>query len=118
MNYILDQMPPELHDVVGPIRQVDVPGQGATSDVVVLSGAHGRFVVKRATKPPFHEWLRREYEVLYSLSTSSICIPKPLQYVENSQEGNYAHWLLMEYLPGVPLREHLRNGVDSAERHK
>lgn len=114
----MDQLPLQLRDLVGPIDKVDVPGQGYTSDVFILSGANGRYVVKRAWKPPFHEWLRRESNVLQSLRGTSDLIPKPLCYVEDHVEGKNVHWLLMEHLPGIPLRECLRGGVKSTRRRE
>lgn len=118
MHQLLGQMPLALREIIGPIQTVDVPEQGATSDVAVLSGSNGRFVVKRAKRPPYLEWLRREYQVLRSLSPGIDFIPKPFCYAEGNHKGSRSHWLLMEHLPGVSLREVLRQGVDSAERRR
>lgn len=118
MHPLLDQMPAALHEIAGPIQVVDVPEQGATSDVVILSSSNGRFVVKRASQPPYHEWLRREYEVLRSLSPHMDFVPKPFGYVEEEHRESRSHWLLMEHLPGVSLRAVLRRGVEPAERRR
>lgn len=111
-------MPQQLRDLVGPVRQVDIPGQGYTSDVYILSGPNGRFVVKRADKAPFHDWLRREYHVLRSLHGSLECIPEPFGYVGEEAEGKDVGWLVMEHLPGVPLRQYLRGGVEPTQRRE
>lgn len=118
MHPLLDQMPASLREIVGPFQTIDVPEQGATSDVVILSSSKGRFVVKRAHQPPYHEWLRREYEVLRSLSPHMDFIPKPFGYVEEELRGSHSRWLLMEHLPGVSLTEVLRRGVEPAERRR
>lgn len=118
VHSLINQMPQALHDIVGPIQTVDVPAQGATSEVIILSSAQGRFVVKRATKPPYHEWLRQEYQVLRSLSPRINLVPKPFGYIEEGRDGGPSHWLLMQHLPGIPLREVLRRGVDATERRR
>lgn len=116
MHHMLDHMPQVLRDFVGPIKRVDVPHQGDASDVAIVTGKHGRFVVKLATKPPFHEWLRREYEVLCSLSAIQVPVPKALQYAEADAAEGHLGWLLMEYVAGIPLRVQLRHETDSAAR--
>lgn len=115
---LLERMPPPLRELIGSLQKIGVPEQGATSDVIFVSGSNGRFVVKRATRPPYHDWLRREHEVLGSLSPQTAFIPKPLGFVEEPDRGRPSNWLLMEHLPGVPLSDVLRRGVGSAERRR
>src|SRR5690606_1135289 len=110
---LLERMPPPLRELIGSLQKIGVPEQGATSDVIFVSGSNGRFVVKRATRPPYHDWLRREHEVLGSLSPQTAFIPKPLGFVEEPDRGRPSNWLLMEHLPGVPLSDVLRRGVGS-----
>lgn len=111
---LINRMPSALLELALPIDRVDVPQQGATSDVAILSGPRGRFVVKHAAKPPYHEWLRREHWVLSRLASSGIPTPKPVHYVEAS--GGRSNWLLMEHLPGIPLRAALHSAATSAQR--
>lgn len=118
MHPLLNQMPAAFYEVVGQVKRVDLPGLGATSDVLLLSSSKGEFALKRATKPPYHEWLRREYRVLRSLSPHMPLVPKPLGYVEEERSGGRAHWLLMERVPGLPLAEVLRRGVEAEERRR
>lgn len=113
----LTQMPPNLRDVVGPVDAVDMPEQGATSTVWIVSGPRGRFVVKRATQAPYHEWLRREYEVLQGLAGTGLPVPRPLAYAEADADG-HSVWLVMEHLPGVPLRDRLRREADPGARQR
>lgn len=43
---------------MGDVENVEMPEQGATSQVWVVNGPNGRFVVKGADKPPCDDWLR------------------------------------------------------------
>lgn len=118
MRQLVEQMPRPLHDIIGPLDTIRVPAQGYTSNVVIAVSARGSFVVKRAKKPPYTEWLRREYEMLSTLNSHMRFVPKPLFYVEEYTHEGYSHWLLMEYIPGEPLRQVLRHIDDGAERRR
>lgn len=118
MRRILDQLPAAIREFVGAIDQVDVPDQGDTSEVFIVSGPRGRFVVKHVTKPPFGEWLMREYDVLRSIALSGLPVPRPHLYLEQDSPAGRSHWLLMEYVPGIPLRTRLRREGDAAVRRR
>ncbi|GAB4202396.1 MAG: hypothetical protein OHK0022_25550 [Roseiflexaceae bacterium] len=96
----LFDLPPTLHLLLDPIEHISYPHQGDTSLVAFLEGAGGVAVLKRASRPPFDAWLRREHAVLRALEATALPVPRPLALAE--QDG--AVWLLMSRLPGEPLR--------------
>lgn len=114
MWQLIERMPAPLRDVVGSVAHVEAPGQGATSDVVVITGDKGRFVVKRATKPPYTDRLRREHEVLRRRAAALPLAPRPCAYAEEG--GGAERWLLMEHKAGEPLRQVLRRVKTAKER--
>ena len=114
----LQAWPEPVKEVIGPIRRIEMPGQGATSEVVIVQGIHGEFVVKRAAQPPFDQWLRRESQVLAALRGSGLAVPEVYLYLEEGagtndtqRAGGRCGWLVMQRLPGlrVFLRGTLRH---------
>ncbi len=118
MQSIIERMPSALHDLIGPIQEFEVPEQGCTSDVVIVLGGSGRYVVKHASQPPFEDWLRREHHVLGSLGSTVFRTPTPLCYAEEYGQAGRSHWLVMEHIPGIPLRVRLRHEKDVRARHR
>lgn len=121
----LHAWPEPVKELIGPIRRIEIPGQGATSEVVIVQGDHGEFVVKRAAQPPFDQWLRRESQVLAALRGSGLAVPEVYLYLEqgtgtngNQRAGGRCAWLVMQRLPGLPLRSRLRDEPDPAVRRR
>jgi aminoglycoside phosphotransferase (APT) family kinase protein len=117
MAITIDTLPDALYARVGPILDLDYPVQGATSDVVVLRTRNGVFAAKRATQPPFTDWLQREWAVLQALTATSLPVPRVHTFVERERQQGSECWLLMDYLPGETLRTVLRREHDAPIRH-
>lgn len=117
MRCRLEDIPEQISELIGTVDRVCFPVQGLTSHVLIVSGSRGEYVVKRASKPPFNLWLRRENQVLRSLVTSGLPVPRPYLYLEESA-GDRAHWLVMERLPGIPLKARLRDEHDCLLRRR
>lgn len=100
---MLDDLPQALIEAIGPVTWTEQPPQGATAQVLLLGGPRGAFAVKRATRPPFDAWLRREHAVLRALERSGLPVPRALDYVELADGAGRGHWLLMTQLAGLPL---------------
>lgn len=121
MPFSLEELPDKVRELVGKTRNLEVPEQGDTSDVILLRGSRGDFVVKRATRPPFDEWLRRESEVLAALKDSGLPMPELHLFLETGVgelSPGRAAWLVMERLPGIPLRTRLRSEEDPRVRRR
>ena len=96
-----------FEDHVGQILSKTVPPQGMTSVVTLLTSERGRFVVKRADRPPFVDWLKREAHVLKTLQTTNLPVPRCVAFDEHPDSAT----MLMTALPGEPLTEVLCRGV-------
>ncbi|MFL5805340.1 MAG: phosphotransferase family protein [Roseiflexaceae bacterium] len=107
-NITITALPGEIRSHVEPIVQLAYPVQGATSAVAVIHSRNGMFVVKRATGTKYREWLQREYAVLRALAATRLPVPRVYTYVEHSHQHHHEDWLLMDWLPGEPLRAMLR----------
>ena len=110
---IVEELPHAFRALIGPVQWTEQPPQGATSRVLFLGGPRGVFVVKRASRPPFDAWLRREAAVLRALEPSGLPVPRVLDDVEQEHE----HWLLMSRLPGEPLSALLARPLPPEQRH-
>jgi aminoglycoside phosphotransferase (APT) family kinase protein len=111
--------PQEIHTLLGPIRGLDYPVQGETSDVVFVESAHGSLVIKRAYQQPYSDWLRREYHVLRALAAATaLPIPRVYTSVEQHTSEGDEHWLVMARLAGQPLQLVLRSEPDPSVRRR
>jgi aminoglycoside phosphotransferase (APT) family kinase protein len=113
---IVEQLPDPFRALLGPVEWTERPPQGATSQVQILGGSRGVFVVKRASRPPFDAWLRREAAVLRALEPGGLPAPRVVDYVEREQDQGREHWLLMTRLPGEPLSALLARPLAPGQR--
>lgn len=95
----IDDVPLSTRRLLEPVRSIWFPQQGATSTVTVIECDHETVVLKYAPGPQFDTWLEREQRVLSALRESALPIPGMLHFERNDNGA----WLLMSYLPGVPL---------------
>jgi len=109
-------LPEEIRHAVGPLDAVAYPVQGMTSQVLILHGQQGAFVVKRATQSRYRAWLQREYVVLQALAETTLPVPR-VHICLPSAHDDRESWLLMDYLPGESLRTALRIAADPIARH-
>jgi len=112
----LDNLPAKIRDFIGPIKYLEIPNQGAASNVVYVSTYRGEFVIKWASSPPFNVWLRQENKVLSFLENYKIPSPKGFLYVENHTPPVFESWLVMERLSGKTLRTRLQEERNSSKR--
>ncbi len=113
-----DRIPQEIYKILGPVRCLDYPSQGETSEVVFVESAHGFFVVKRAHQPPYVDWLRREDYALRALAATGLPIPRVHAFVERHMPEGEEGWLIMTRLAGQPLQTALENEPDPGIRHR
>ena len=109
--------PHDISSLFGDIHHIAYPQQGDTSQVAIVEGTHGQYVVKCSRQLPFTDWLWQEYRVLQALEPSGISIPKTYKFVSRTGSSGPETWLVMAYLPGLSLREVLYTERDGATRH-
>jgi aminoglycoside phosphotransferase (APT) family kinase protein len=114
----IDEIPRPIRAALEPITSIAFPAQGMTSQVALIESAGVRWVVKRADRPPFHDWLTQEYRVLQALGTTGLPAPVVLVLVTRAGGVGPDHWLLMSYLPGETLEARLQaNPPPEIRRH-
>jgi aminoglycoside phosphotransferase (APT) family kinase protein len=113
-----DELPTAFRALTGDVLRIRGLSQGATATVAIIDGAHGQFVVKRATRQPFRDWLRHEFEVLRALAGSGLPTPRAYALAWPSDNPDKPIWLLMSYLPGQTLREALRSEHNPIRRQR
>ncbi len=98
--------------IPGTIHSVDSLPEGGTSEVALLTTDTGKFVLKRSKEPPFDEWLKREAEVLKSLSGTGLPVPRLIAFLEEP----VCSWALMSFIEGETVRSALRRTTDPGGR--
>ena len=98
--------------IPGTIHNVDSLPEGGTSEVALLTTDTGKFVLKRSKEPPFDEWLKREAEVLKSLSGTGLPVPRLIAFLEEP----VCSWALMSFIEGETVRSALRRTTDPGGR--
>ncbi|MGF7014001.1 phosphotransferase family protein [Ornithinibacillus bavariensis] len=111
-----NEIPQEILEFIGEIIAFDFPEQGCTSDVVVLTNKEKSFVLKRSKNEQFKAWLMRESDVLEILSKHTDLTPKIYMTISRLKEDE--GWILMEYIPGVTLREALQDCRNEKQRQE
>ncbi|WP_238177720.1 hypothetical protein [Paenibacillus contaminans] len=112
----LNEIPNELFDSLGTVKNIYFPSQGHTSDVGIIESAKGRFVIKRTKGEQYCSWLSREVHALNCLTGTSLPIPAVYQVVEQKNENQA--WALMQYFEGETLREALYKEKNTDRRHE
>src|SRR5690606_8421865 len=90
------------------------PEQGCTSNVGIIKGENGVFVLKRSKGERYSGWLEREAFILKSLSETSLPIPVIHAFEKNSELNE--SWMLMNFIQGETMGEALQKERDSEKR--
>lgn len=109
----VSELPDGLLLLTGSISDLTYPKQGWTSDVAIAQSWDSRFVIKRSRGPQFPDWLEQEFRVLTALAPLHLPVPRPL-YFERSRPEEA--WLVMEFIPGEPVRAALARETDATRR--
>ncbi|MBB4824542.1 aminoglycoside phosphotransferase (APT) family kinase protein [Sporosarcina luteola] len=107
-----EEIPHELICLTGEVRDIQFPRQGHTSDVGIVHGEKGTYIMKRSQEEPFCSWLVREEYVLRHLQGTGLPVPK----VHGSAATAAGHWLVLEVLEGEPIRSALSRETDEIQR--
>ncbi|MBO1005083.1 phosphotransferase family protein [Pseudogracilibacillus auburnensis] len=108
------EIPEQLLNVTGSIKQIRFPEQGCTSNVAIVESTNGLFVVKRSFETRYNQWLEREAFVLKNLQTTRLPIPKLYSFVKMPKENEA--WILMEYIQGETLGNVLQHEQNVAKK--
>jgi len=112
----VDEIPNEIIDDVGTIIDIKSPRQGHTSDVGIVEGAKGRFVLKRSKGEQYCSWLSNEVRVLKSLNNTTLPVPKVYRHVEQTVENQ--SWALLAFFEGVTIRQALPKEKNKNKKHE
>ncbi|OBZ16450.1 phosphotransferase family protein [Bacillus sp. FJAT-26390] len=110
------EVPHELIDFLGTIKEIKFPRQGHTSDVAIIDSTRGCYVVKRTKGEQYCSWLSKEVYVLNRLQNTMLPIPKVYQLVEQQKENQ--SWALLSFFEGETLRQALLNEKNSDKKHE
>lgn len=108
----INDIPRDLIDQMGVIKNISFPQQGHTSVVVKIETHEHQFIIKKTEHELFNEWLLEEYKSLQSLSYTGIPVPK----VHAFQKHGKSSWLLLDYIDGISLRHFLAGKPNSKDR--
>ncbi|MCJ7843598.1 phosphotransferase [Lederbergia sp. NSJ-179] len=111
-----DEVPFEISDYVGVIKNIQFPRQGHTSDVGIIETENIMFVLKRTIGKQFCSWLSKEEVVLNCLSKTNLLTPNIYKFIE--QKSATQSWILMEYIEGDTLRNYLFNETHQDKKHE
>ncbi|NOU86036.1 phosphotransferase [Paenibacillus sp. LMG 31460] len=112
----LDEIPNEINDYLGAIKEIRFPRQGHTSDVAIIESSRGCFVIKRAKGEQYCSWLSKEIDVLYSLHNTKLPIPSVYQIVQQKSENQ--SWALLQFFEGETLRHVLNKEKNTDKKHE
>ena len=108
------EIPKKIQYALGKIEQIQDLEQGCTSDVAIIRGTQGVYVIKRATGQWHKSLLKKEANIMKKLSRSKV--KSPQIFVEHEDE-NYS-WVLMEYIRGESLRKAMSKTDSKEQRYK
>ncbi|MBA2875537.1 phosphotransferase [Thermaerobacillus caldiproteolyticus] len=103
--FTLHDIPNEIVDYVGTIKNIQFPRQGHTSDVGMIESQNGCYALKRTKGERFCFYLSQEVLVLNSISHTKLPVPKVHQFIEQKNEKQ--SWALFDYIEGETLRSSL-----------
>lgn len=112
----VDEIPDEILNYVGTIKDTWFPRQGHTSDVGIIDTENGKYILKRTKGKQFCSWLYHEAFILTCLSKTSLPVPALHKFVE--QETENQSWTLTQFLEGETLRSALFNEKDKEKRYE
>lgn len=106
-------LPDEITQHIGHLDAIEYPLQGTAFQVVILTSAHGRFVLKIAHTPARIKALIREAYILTTLREQSPFVAQPL--VEGQVDDSRA--FLFTYIEGESLHTVLQD-ASPQDRHR
>ena len=109
-------LPKDIRRFLGTIDALRYPPQGCTSQVAIVVGARGEFVVKRASGEQWCHWLTREERTLRALTSSGLPIPRPWCFIPPASPSESEAWLVMDVLPGESIGSALTRETRPARR--
>lgn len=110
----LNEIPIEILECVGGIKNLQFPRQGHTFDVGIIETENGMYVLKRTKGKQFCSWLSKEVLVLNCLLKTNL--PIPLLYKFIGQKSENQSWTL-KYIEGETLRNYLFYETNQNKRH-
>jgi len=108
------EIPKKLVKIIGKVEKMTFPEQGCTSNVGIIKGENGVFVLKRSKGDRFAEWLEREAIILKSLSETHL--PIPVIYAFEKDFARNESWMLMNFIQGETMGEALQNETDPEKK--
>lgn len=112
----LNEVPKEIIDNLGIVKEINFPRQGHTSDVGIIESEQGSFIIKRTKGEQYCSWLTQEVRVLKCLRNTMLPIPTVYQFVE--QKDKIQSWALLQFFEGETLRQALSKEKDNDKRHE
>jgi aminoglycoside phosphotransferase (APT) family kinase protein len=112
----LHEIPNEIIDNLGTVKNIKFPRQGDTSNVGIIESTRGCFVIKRTKGEQYCSWLSEEVHVLNCLRNTKLPIPNVYQVVEQKNENQA--WALLQYFEGETLRQALFNEKNTDKKHE
>lgn len=112
----LHEIPHEIIDNLGTVKDIKFPRQGHTSDIGIIESTTGLFVIKRTKGEQFCSWLSQEVHVLNALRNTKLPVPTVYQTVE--QKNGNQNWALLQYFEGETLRHSLYNETNTDKKHE
>ncbi|MBS4202245.1 aminoglycoside phosphotransferase family protein [Bacillus sp. FJAT-49732] len=108
------EIPIKILKTIGKIEKMTFPEQGCTSNVGIVTGENGVFVLKRSKGERYSGWLEREAFILKSLSETDLPIPV-IHAFEKKPELNES-WILMNFIQGETMGEALQKEQDPEKK--
>ncbi|MBP1989638.1 aminoglycoside phosphotransferase family protein [Paenibacillus eucommiae] len=112
----LHEIPNEIIDYIGQVKDIRFPRQGHTSDVGIIKSERGCYILKRTRGDQYCSWLSQEIHVLGCLQETQLPIPSVYQFVEE-KDKNQA-WALVQFFEGETLRQALMNEKNCDKKHE
>lgn len=107
-------LPFEILEQIGEIKNISIPRQGHTSFVAILETSDQKYIVKKTEHELFNQWLVDEYKALQLLSRTGLPVPDVYFF----HAADTSRWLLMDYIDGVNLREFLSREPDRKDKER
>lgn len=111
----LHEIPHEIMDYIGIVKDIKFPRQGHTSDVGIIKNVQGCYVLKRTKGEQYCSWLSQEIHVLNCLQNTKLHIPSVYKSVEEKDKSQT--WALMQFFEGETLRQALINEKNTDKKH-
>jgi aminoglycoside phosphotransferase (APT) family kinase protein len=109
-------VPEQIRELAGEPLRLSFPSQGDASQIAILTGRRQRLVVKRAQGEQACTRLMQERRVLFLLPELPFKVPHPRLLCQSNTPYDPECWLVMDLVPGEPLRTILARTPERNER--